>query len=76
MKLQIDLGFEQRQILAGAAEHFEPESLVGQQVAVVANLAPRKMMGMESQGMVLMAEDRTGALSIMQSTGEDGAVIR
>ncbi len=76
LKLQIDLGFEQRQILAGAAEHFEPESLVGQQVAVVANLAPRKMMGMESQGMVLMAEDRTGALSIMQSTGEDGAVIR
>ncbi|MBT3450185.1 MAG: methionine--tRNA ligase [Bacteroidetes Order II. Incertae sedis bacterium] len=76
LKLQIDLGFEQRQILAGAAEHFEPESLVGQQVAVVANLAPRKMMGMESQGMVLMAEDRTGALSIMQSSGEDGAVIR
>jgi methionyl-tRNA synthetase len=76
IRLEIDLGFEQRQILAGAAEHFEPEELVGQRVAIVANLAPRKMMGMESQGMVLMAEGRDGALSIMQSSGEDGATIR
>lgn len=76
LKLQIDLGFEKRQILAGAAEHFKPEEMIGQRVAIVANLAPRKMMGMESQGMVLMAEGRDGMLSIMQSTGEDGATIR
>ena len=46
VRLEIDLGFEKRQILAGAAEHFEPADLVGQRVAIVANLAPRKMMGM------------------------------
>jgi methionyl-tRNA synthetase len=76
LKLEIDLGFEKRQILAGAAEYFEPSALVGQKVAVVANLAPRMMMGMESQGMVLMAEGRDGTLSIMQSSGEDGAIIK
>ncbi len=76
LKLQIDLGFEKRQILAGAAEHFKPEEMIGHRVAIVANLAPRQMMGMESQGMVLMAEGRDGTLSIMQSTGEDGATIR
>jgi methionyl-tRNA synthetase len=76
IRLEIDLGFEKRQILAGAAEHFEAEELVGRRVAVVANLAPRKMMGIESQGMVLMAEDRDGRLSLLGSDGEDGSVIR
>ena len=76
MRLEVDLGFEKRQILAGVKEHFKPEELVGQRIAVVANLAPRKMMGLESQGMVLMAEDREGSLHLMQSTGEPGAVIR
>ncbi|NQV72273.1 methionine--tRNA ligase [bacterium] len=76
VRLEIDLGFEKRQILAGAAEHFEPADLVGQRVAIVANLAPRKMMGMESEGMVLMAESRDGQLAIMQSSGEDGAIIK
>lgn len=76
LKLSIDLGFEKRQILAGAAEHFEPEAMIGRRVAIVANLAPRLMMGMESQGMVLMAEGRDGQLAIMESTGEDGAIIK
>jgi tRNA-binding protein len=53
--LRIDLGDEQRQIIAGLKAFYEPESLVGKQIIVVANLAPRKMRGMESQGMLLAA---------------------
>lgn len=76
VRTEVDLGFETRQILAGIKEHFTPEELIGKSVAVVANLAPRKMMGLESQGMILMAEDREGALFLMQSDGENGSVIR
>ena len=76
VKTVVDLGFEKRQILAGIKEHFKPEELIGKRVAVVANLAPRKMMGIESQGMILMAEDREGALFLMNSGGENGSVIR
>ena len=53
--LQIDLGTEQRQIIAGIRGHYEPTDLVGKQIVVVANLAPRKMRGLESQGMLLAA---------------------
>ncbi len=76
LQLEVNLGFESRQILAGAAEHFEPAELVGRKVVIVANLAPRKMMGLESQGMVLMAEDRDGKLTLLSADGEDGAVVR
>lgn len=76
VRTEVDLGFETRQILAGIKEHFAPGDLIGKRVAVVANLAPRKMMGLESQGMILMAEDREGALFLMQSDGENGSVIR
>jgi methionyl-tRNA synthetase len=76
LKLQVDLGFETRQILSGVAKHWSPEELIGKHVSVVANLAPRKMMGLESQGMVLMAEDRDGKLHLVESTGEAGGVIR
>jgi methionyl-tRNA synthetase len=55
LKLQVDLGTEKRQILAGIAQQFEPESLIGKTIVVVANLAPRKMRGLESQGMLLAA---------------------
>jgi methionyl-tRNA synthetase len=65
LKLSVDLGFEQRTILSGIAEHFSPEEVVGRQVVIVANLAPRAMMGTESQGMVLMAEDAGGKLSFV-----------
>jgi methionyl-tRNA synthetase len=58
--LKLDLGDEQRQVVAGIAEHFEPETLPGRQVVVVANLAPRKLRGVESQGMVLAAHDERG----------------
>ena len=62
LKLEIDLGFEKRTIVSGIALHFEPSAIIGKQVVVVANLAPRKMKGIESNGMILMAEDKTGKL--------------
>jgi methionyl-tRNA synthetase len=62
LKLEIDLGFEKRTILSGIAQHFSPEEITGKQVVVVANLAPRKMRGIESNGMILMAEDEEGKL--------------
>ncbi len=62
LKLFVDLGFEQRTIVSGIAMHFKPEEVAGKQVVVVANLAPRKMRGIESQGMILMAEDKAGKL--------------
>ncbi len=57
LKLQVDLGVEQRQILSGIAKHYQPEELVGKQIVIIANLEPRQMMGLESQGMVLAAGD-------------------
>ena len=62
LKLTVDLGFEERTILSGIAEHFEPEQVIGQQVVVVANLAPRDMRGVTSEGMILMAENDKGQL--------------
>lgn len=62
LKLGVDLGSEVRTIVSGIALHFKPEEIVGLQVVVVANLAPRKMRGIESNGMILMAEDKTGKL--------------
>lgn len=57
MVLQVDLGDEKRQILAGIRAYYEPEQLVGQQIVVVKNLAPRQMRGLESQGMLLAASN-------------------
>jgi methionyl-tRNA synthetase len=62
LKLEVDLGFEVRTIVSGIAAHFKPEDITGRQVTVVANLAPRKMRGIESNGMILMAEDKSGKL--------------
>lgn len=62
LKLSVDLGFETRTIVSGIALHFTPEEIVGKQVTVVTNLAPRKMRGIESNGMILMAEDANGKL--------------
>ncbi|MCC5919399.1 MAG: methionine--tRNA ligase [Cyclobacteriaceae bacterium] len=73
LKLEIDTGIDKRTILSGIAQHFEPEAVVGQQVLVLANLAPRVMMGIESQGMVLMAEDTEGKLVFAQADGKIGA---
>jgi methionyl-tRNA synthetase len=65
LKLEVDLGFEVRTIVSGIALHFNPEDIIGQQVVVVANLAPRKMRGIESNGMILMAEDANGKLNFV-----------
>jgi methionyl-tRNA synthetase len=62
LKLIVDLGFEKRTILSGIAEYYKPEELVGKLVTVVANLAPRKIRGIESQGMLLMAGNDFGKL--------------
>jgi methionyl-tRNA synthetase len=62
LKLSVDLGFETRTIVSGIALHFSPEQVVGKQVTVVVNLAPRKMRGIESNGMILMAETADGKL--------------
>lgn len=66
LQLEVDLGFEKRTILSGIAMHFEPDAIIGQQVVVVANLAPRKMRGIDSNGMILMAEDEQGKLHFVQ----------
>ena len=66
LKFLIDDGLDKRTILSGIAEHFTPEEMVGRQVTFIANLAPRMMMGIESQGMILMAEDKDGSLSLLQ----------
>ncbi len=73
LKLEIDLGFETRTIVSGIALHFKPEDIVGKQVVVVANLAPRKMRGIESNGMILMAEDKTGKLIFVNPDEETDA---
>lgn len=77
LKLNVDLGFEQRVIVSGIALHFAPENLIGQQVAVLVNLAPRKMRGVESNGMILMAEDAEGKLHFVQTpaSAESGMPI-
>lgn len=66
LKFLIDDGFEKRTILSGIAKHYSPEEMIGKQVTFIANLAPRKMMGVESNGMILMAEDRDGSLALLQ----------
>ena len=63
--LEVDLGFETRTVVSGIAEYFSPEEVLNQQVVVVANLAPRKLRGVESQGMILMAEDASGKLEFV-----------
>ena len=65
LKLTVDLGFEKRTIVSGIAQHYQPEAIIGRQVIVLANLAPRTMRGIESQGMILMAEDAEGRLSFV-----------
>ena len=70
MRLELDLGFERRTIVSGIAAHYSAEELVGKRVVIVANLAPRKMRGIESNGMVLMAENGHGELGFV-SPGED-----
>jgi len=76
--MKVDTGIDTRTIISGIAEHFEPEQLVGKQVSVLVNLAPRPLRGVESQGMILLAEDADGKLVFVtpeQAVG-NGAVVR
>lgn len=65
LQLTVDLGFEVRTIVSGIAEYYEPENVIGQQVVVVANLAPKALRGVMSQGMILMAENEEGKLAFV-----------
>ncbi|MBO7523577.1 MAG: methionine--tRNA ligase [Bacteroidales bacterium] len=69
LKLKIDTGLDVRTIVSGIAEYYDPESLIGKQICIVANLEPRKIKGIESQGMILMAQDPKGGMKIV--TPED-----
>ena len=73
--LQVDLGYEQRQILSGIAAHFSVDDITGKKVVVVANLKPRKMLGLESKGMILFAEDREGVLRPVTPDSENGSTV-
>ena len=66
LRLTVDTGLGVKTVLSGVAEHFQPEDLIGKQVTMLINLAPRKMMGIDSEGMILMAEDRDGSLRLLQ----------
>ncbi len=68
LKLTVDTGVDQRTVLSGIAQHYTPEEIIGKQVTLIANLAPRKMMGIESQGMILMAEEPDGKLRLIEPT--------
>ncbi len=78
LQLQVDLGVETRTIVSGIAQHFTPESLIGRQVIVVANLAPRKMKGIESNGMILTAEQPDGSLILVapNSLTQNGSNVK
>ena len=78
LKLSIDLGFETRTVVSGISEYFKPEEIIGRQVSVLANLEPRKIRGIESKGMILMAEDETGKLHFVspQDFTSNSSVIR
>lgn len=77
LKLSVDMGTEVRTIVSGIAQHFEAAAIVGKQVVVVANLAPRKMRGIESNGMILLASDAEGKLHFVspESMVQAGAQV-
>ncbi len=78
LKLTLDLGFETRTVLSGIAHYYKPEEIIGKQVTLVANLAPRKMRGIESNGMILMANDKEGNLLFVNtnSIAENGGNVK
>ncbi|MDN3618298.1 methionine--tRNA ligase [Polaribacter undariae] len=70
LKLKVDVGIDTRTIVSGIAESFSPEDIIGQQVSVLVNLAPRKIRGVESQGMILMTDTPDGKLAFVEPTKE------
>ncbi len=78
LKLKIDTGLDQRTVVSGIAEYFEPENIIGQQVSILVNLEPREIKGIVSQGMILMAENSDGSLSFVAPPAgmNNGSVVR
>lgn len=78
LKIELDTGVDRRTVISGIAEYYKPEDLPGTQVSVLLNLAPRKIKGVESQGMILMAEDQDGKLTFVSPSQEmaNGSTIR
>jgi methionyl-tRNA synthetase len=74
LRLEVDLGYEKRQILSGIAEWYTPEELVGRRIVVITNLAPRKMRGLESYGMLLAASEGEGGKPVLATFGEEIAL--
>ncbi len=77
LKLKVDTGIDQRIVVSGIAQFYKPEDIIGQQVSILVNLEPRTMLGIESEGMILMAENNKGALKFVSPTEQtdNGAVI-
>ncbi len=78
LKLKIDTGIDVRTIVSGIAEYYDPKDIIGRQISIVANLEPRKIKGIESKGMILMAEDKDGKL-VMVTPAEkvnNGSMIK
>ena len=78
LKLKIDTGIDVRTIVSGIAEYFEPQNIIGKQISIIANLEPRKIKGIESKGMILMAEDKDGKLVLVSPAEKvnNGSVIK
>ncbi|MBE3140415.1 MAG: methionine--tRNA ligase [Thermoplasmata archaeon] len=78
LKLKIDTGLDIRTIVSGIAEYYEPEAIIGKQISIVANLEPRKIKGIESKGMILMAEDKDGKLVLVTPADKvsNGSMIK
>ncbi len=78
LKITVDTGIDQRTVVSGIAEHYAPQDIIGQQVSILVNLEPRKIKGIESQGMILMAENTEGKLVFIQPSEafQNGATVR
>ena len=78
LKMTVDTGIDERTIVSGIAEHYKPEDIIGKQVSVLINLAPRKIRGIESQGMILMAENNEGDLAFVspEKVIDNGGEVR
>jgi len=78
LKLRVSIGTEERQVIAGIGQHYQPEALVGKKIVLVSNLAPAKLMGEESQGMLLAASDDSGKLTILTVSEDisEGSIVK
>jgi len=70
LKLAVDTGIDQRTVVSGIAEYYQPDEIVGKKVSILVNLAPKVLKGITSQGMILMAENADGTLGFVAPAGE------